>query len=104
MEASLYGLEQGSGTLEVLLYLYVHGLSTTGQIARGVRPSPEATQRTLRLLREMKLVSLEAATAFPFAKRYHLTGTGRMLVQSPLVEWPQILLVHDAPVVRIAVP
>ncbi len=89
---SVYELETGKGTLEILISLYVNGPTSEGRLAKTVRPGQEAVGRSLSILSTLCLVELKKQTSFPFAKMYRLSRRGRILVETPLIEWPKLLI------------
>lgn len=77
-------------TLEILVYLYVHGSVGKTQLSTQLRRNHETIEHALMLLRELGLVELQRESSFPFRELHELSHRGKRLVESPLYMWPSL--------------
>jgi len=84
-------LERATGSLEILIYLYIHGPSSKTQLSKGVEPTFETVLRTLDTLKLFGIVSVKLESRFPFREVCALTSAGLILANTPIWKWPSLL-------------
>ncbi len=96
-------LEKATGSLEVLVRLYLNGAMGKTELSRELQPCYETVAKTLLKLEELGLIVASNETKFPFRQIFMLTESGRRLVETPLARWPALaredmaaVLVEDA--------
>ena len=83
-------LTKATGSLEILVRLYKNGATGKTELSRDLQPCYETVAKTLEKLQKMGLIVASNETKFPFRQVYMLTESGRMLVETPLLKWPEI--------------
>lgn len=92
MQASIHEIDRTTGALEVLLLLHSNGPASLTKVTRSARPGREAIERSLDVLLKLQLVECNHLATFPFTKLYGLSPLGGRIVESPLLDWPSILV------------
>lgn len=102
-DVSVYEMERATGSLEVLIYLFLNGSSSKTKVFEALEPSHETLARTIAVLKKLNLVSVVNETSFPYRQLCRLTESGRRVVESPVYDWPGLLWEPPSPEERIAV-
>jgi DNA-binding HxlR family transcriptional regulator len=85
---SVHQLTRAAGSLDILLLLYFRGPMHKTDFPRGYKMGFEAVQRTLAILSQLGLVSVDVENKFPFGHLWSLTNRGKKLIESPAYDWP----------------
>ncbi len=91
-------LEKATGSLEVLVRLYLIGAMGKTELSRDLQPCYETVAKTLLKLEDLGLIVASNETKFPFRQIFMLTESGRRLVETPLARWPTLERTELAPV------
>ena len=91
MTASLRRLNRASGSLPILLRLYLDGPTSKTELTEALDLNHETVTTTVATLEELDLVSVQEEKRFPRRHQCELTPRGRKLVAAPLHDWPSLL-------------
>lgn len=87
---SIYLIDRTTGSLEVLICIYMYGPTSKTRLAEILRPTMETLSRAIRILEELNLVTTDVEEDFPYRHICSLTSWGSELVQTPIFEWPKV--------------
>ncbi len=88
---TIYEMERATGSIEVLIHLFVNGPSSKTELFKCLKPTHETIGRALVVLEKLGLIEVAAEKHFPYRQLCALTENGRALVNSPLYGWPSLL-------------
>jgi DNA-binding MarR family transcriptional regulator len=87
----IHDLDNQTGVLPVLIYLYDHGPAPKTAISRLLMYRHETIGKTLEVLSRFGLVAGRRDAWFPYRHAFELTPLGRKLVETPIHGWPLLL-------------
>lgn len=87
---TVHSLDRASGSLTILIFLYVYGPTSKTHLSEKLRSSYETVFRTLSTLEDLGLVSVHRETRFPFRQVCELSSSGKALAESPIYRWPSL--------------
>lgn len=87
---TIHELERHRSSLGILLLLHMEHSASKSRMRRRLKSGQEALESSLDCLVRLRLVNRVSAQDFPFTQTYRLTGSGKFMVETPLVSWPAI--------------
>jgi DNA-binding MarR family transcriptional regulator len=88
---TLDSLERTTGTLEMIVQLYLDKKLNTTQLIRRIHVSQQTAYRAIEKLKEFGLIQEEVEGVFPRRKNYILSDRGLQLAETPIYRWNSLL-------------
>ena len=88
---AIHRIEETTGSLDILIELYIRGPRYKRQLFQSTRHSPETVTKALNGLAGLGLIRITIEQDFPYRQLCELTRLGRTLAEAPLFKWPVVL-------------